>query len=69
MTFEVESMEKPKMAPNTLGFSLKKADADALRDNLEVLEAYYEYSLKLGLPGFDKQAPAFAWRYPSLDKE
>lgn len=69
MTFEVESTQKPKMARNTLAFSLKKADVDALRGNLEILEANYEHNLKFGLPGFDKQAPAYAWRNPSIDKE
>ena len=69
MTFVAESMHKPRLARDSFRFSLKKADADALRNNLELLDTYYECNLKLGLPGFDKQTPAFGWRYPSIDKE
>lgn len=69
VTFEAKSIQKLRLARNTFAVSLKKADVDALRGNLEVLEPFHECNMKTGLPGFDKQVPAFGWRYPSIDKE
>jgi hypothetical protein len=61
-TLSIQSSSRARLRSDTFGFQIAQYDVDAMRGNLDVMNAEYRNTIMMGADGYEPSPIAWAWR-------